>query len=82
MSKVAEESFFALVMSRPVVTNAIKVALVVGTILAFINYGGKILTMSLTNQSIFQIFLTYLVPYCVATYSAVRALEARASKST
>jgi len=47
MSKVAEESFFALVMSRPVVTNAIKVALVVGTILAFINYGGKILTISL-----------------------------------
>ena len=51
-------------------------ALLVGTILALINHGEKMISLSLNMQSIFQIVLTYLVPYSVSTWSAVRAIEA------
>ena len=81
-TKPVNRGFFSLAFSRQVVPRAIKVALIVGTILAFINHGDKIVTMSLTTQSIFQIVLTYLVPYSVSTWSAVKAIEAHASEST
>jgi hypothetical protein len=73
-----QQSFFTLAFSRQVVTGALKVTLVVGSILALINHSASILSMSLTNESATQIILTYFVPYCVSTYSAVRALQARA----
>ena len=73
-----QQGFFSLAFSRQVVWNAFNVALVVGTILAFINHGGAILAMSLELDSIVKIALTYFVPYGVSTYSAVRALESQA----
>lgn len=51
--------------------TAFKVSLVVGTILALINYSPEIFNGSLSNQNILQIILTYLVPYGVSTYSSV-----------
>ena len=60
---------------RPVVLTAIKVALVVGTILALINHGPALLALELSRQQILQIALTYLVPYCVSTYSSVNILK-------
>jgi len=52
--------------------TAIKVALVVGTLLAFINYADKVLmsTMNITDWS--KLALTYIVPYSVSWYSAAR----------
>jgi hypothetical protein len=73
------QSFFALAVSRQIVTAALKVALFVGTVLALINHGASILAMSLTGENVMQIILTYFVPYCVSTYSAVKALQARAA---
>ena len=70
-----QQGFFRLAVSRQVVRNALKVALVVGTILALINHGDRILAMSLNEESVLKILLTFLVPYCVSTYSAVRALQ-------
>jgi len=55
--------------------NALKVALIVGTVLVLINQGDKIFSLSLSYANILQIALTYLVPYCVSTYSAVKALQ-------
>ena len=60
---------------RHVVLTATKVALVVGTILALINHGPALLALELTRQQILQIALTYLVPYCVSTYSSVKVLQ-------
>ena len=74
-----DQGFFFLARSRPVVLRAVKVALIVGTILALINHGDKILAMTLTGSIIFKIALTYLVPYSVSTWSAVRAIQANAS---
>lgn len=49
---------------------AIKVALVVGTILNLINQGGRV--MEGMPPSWFHVVLNYLVPYCVSSYSAAR----------
>ncbi|MBA7479561.1 hypothetical protein ES703_25904 [subsurface metagenome] len=45
------------------------VALVVGTILNFINQGDALLGAASINW--FKVVLTYLVPYAVCTYGAV-----------
>ena len=60
---------------RPVVLTAIKVALVVGTVLALINHGPALLALELSRQQMLQIALTYLVPYGVSTYSSVKVLK-------
>jgi hypothetical protein len=80
--ELSAEGFFSLAFSRQVVPRATRVAFIVGTILAFINHGDKILAMSLSGQDLFKVILTYLVPYGVSTWSAVRAIEANASKVT
>ena len=68
--------FMRLALSGEVVKSAIKVALIVGTLLALINHGDSLLQMSLNAENIVQILLTYLVPYCVATYLSVKAIQA------
>lgn len=55
---------------RPIVIAAIKVAVVVGTILNFINQGGRVLES--VPPSWFHVALNYLVPYCVSSYSAAK----------
>jgi hypothetical protein len=75
---VTVPGFLALARSRGVVLSALKIALVVGSILALINHGWDIFTLNLTSGRIFQIFLTYMVPYSVSTYSSVRALQRHA----
>ncbi len=78
-SEYDNQGFVSQALSRAVVMRAVKVALVVGTLLALINHGNAILTMSLTSKSLFQVILTYFVPYCVSTWSAVKAIEANVS---
>lgn len=52
------------------VKRSIKVALVVGTILFLINHYDELYYMTLNSTNIFQIGLTYLVPYLVATFGS------------
>jgi len=73
----ANKSFFAIACSQKVVMSAIKVALFVGTMLALINHGEKILNLSLSGDDYFKVFLTYLVPYGVSTWSAVKAIKSK-----
>jgi len=67
--------FLKLAFSRAVVLRALRVAALVGTLLALINHGDRILTASLTAWGFGQILLTYLVPYSVSVWSSVRALQ-------
>jgi len=53
---------------------ALIVAIVVGTILTVINQGDIIWEGRMPNP--LKVGLTYLVPYCVATYGAVMAKRA------
>ncbi len=48
---------------------------IVGTILIAINYGDRIYAQSVTGTDFLKMTLTYLVPYCVSTWSAVEALR-------
>ena len=67
--------FITLALSNKVVFSALKVSIIVGTLLAMINHGSTLLEMNLTREKITQILLTYLVPYCVSTYSSVKAIQ-------
>ena len=59
------------VMFKPrIVRAAVKVAMVVGTILNVINNGEQIWTHQVVN--IWPIAMNYLVPFCVSSYSAAR----------
>lgn len=51
-----------------------QVAVIVGTILVGINQGDVILAGAAPNMP--KVILTYIVPYCVATYGAVTAKRA------
>ena len=75
-SKPLDEGFFSIAFSSLVMQRAVKVALIVGTILAFINHGDKLLAISLSGADMVKIILTYFVPYSVSTWSAVRAIQA------
>ncbi len=69
--------FLTTALTREVVVSSLKVSLVVGTILVFINHDVATFQFSLTGEKIYQITLTYLVPYCVSTYSSVKAINVR-----
>lgn len=56
--------------SRPIVISALKVSLVVGSVLNLINQSGRL--MAGEDLSWMHLLLNYLVPYCVASYSAAK----------
>ena len=55
-----------------------RVSLIVGSLLCLINQGDVILAGQVSQLVLLKIGLTYLVPYCVATYGAVGALKTAA----
>ena len=69
--------YLTIALSSEVVGTALRLALVVGTILALINHGAEILQGTLTKGNIYQMAFTYLVPYFVSTYSSVKAIQKR-----
>jgi len=58
-----------------VVRRALRIAVIVGTLLISINHGDKILSGSLHDGDLLKMFLTYFVPYGVSTVSSVAALR-------
>lgn len=73
--KQEDIDILAFATSRSVVRRALRVALFVGVILALLNHGDRILTGTLNSATILKIMLTFLVPYCVSTYSSVLAVK-------
>ncbi len=62
----------AIALRPAVVRRSLTVALVVGTALVAINQGDRLVAGQ--GLDLMKAVLTYLVPYCVATYGAVSAL--------
>ena len=56
--------------SKPVVFRAVKVAIIVGAILAFINHGGLILSGNITAECWTKMLITCFVPYTVSSATA------------
>ena len=65
------------ILYRPVLSRAIYIALIVGTILTIINQGDVLLAGEVTPLVVAKILLTYAVPYSVSTFSALSANRAR-----
>lgn len=59
-----------LISSREQVLLSLSTALVVGTVLNIINQWDAIFAAAAFNY--WQMTLTYMVPYCVATYAGVK----------
>ena len=60
-----------IAFSRSVVIRALKVALIIGTIINLINQGNILISFDFSNLNLIKIFLTYIVPYGVTTYTAI-----------
>lgn len=74
--------FISIALEKEIRIRAIKVALVVGTLLALINHFDRIINLSLSGIEIFKILITYTVPYGVSTYSQVmQRLEQESKKN-
>ena len=72
--------FWHIASSRAVVVRAARVAVVVGTVLACINHGDHVFSLTFDFDTVWRVLLTFCVPYCVSTYSSVLAVrEFRAS---
>lgn len=71
----SNKTFLSLAFSSHVFVPALKVALVVGTVLAFINHSEAIFMMQIDSERLAKIVFTFIVPYCVSTYSSVKAIK-------
>lgn len=69
-------SWIATALRPDVTRRAMKVALVVGILLALINHTDALLgAAAFTTTRALQIVLTFLVPYCVSTFASVQAIR-------
>ena len=56
---------------RPMLRRSAYTSLVVGTVLVLINQGGILVSGAWPASLLWQIPLTYAVPFCVATWGAI-----------
>jgi len=76
MSVSSLKALFRTANSPTIRRNAIRIALVVGSILNLINQGPAI--WSGADVSLMNVALNYFVPFCVSSYSAAKNQLARA----
>ncbi|MGH7964959.1 MAG: nitrate/nitrite transporter NrtS [Candidatus Binatia bacterium] len=65
--------FFVYWLRRETVSRALKVAGVIGPLLTVINHYDTLLSLDLSPRLLVKIALTFLVPYCVSSFSSARA---------
>lgn len=70
--RVEEKCLRHALAHRPLVRTAAVTSLVVGTILTAINQGNLLIDGMFPEVLLWKVPLTYAVPYCVATWSALR----------
>jgi hypothetical protein len=63
-------TFVRTALRPEILRRSLLTSLVVGSILAAINHGIEIVKLDVDLDRLLRICLTYVVPYCVATYSA------------
>lgn len=70
-------SVFTLMFSKRISATALKVSLVVGTVLNLVNNGDHLWTDY--EVDVWRVFLNFVVPFCVSSYSAARSEVQRAA---
>lgn len=63
--------FAKVACTKKVVTKAVSISLVVGSLLNLINQGEHLISLNFDQLNIAKLLFTYLVPYAVTTYTAV-----------
>lgn len=58
-------------------SRALRVAVLVGPVLAAISHGDTILGGQMTTDTTMKVLITFAVPYCVSTVSSVLAIRER-----
>ena len=76
---MASSSWWTTAVRPDITRRSLKVALIVGTVLALINHGDRLLALDLDREAVLKILLTYLVPYCVSTWASVQTARVHAS---
>ena len=66
---------FEIVTRTDVILRALKMASVVGVVLAIINHGDHILLGTMTVTNWIKVLITFCVPFCVSTISSVLAIR-------
>jgi hypothetical protein len=73
----SQRPFIAYCLERPTLLFSIRMALIVGTLLAVINHGQAIVTGHFTSDHLLPLLLTYCVPFSVAMYSQIQGKRQR-----
>lgn len=73
-------SFWSIATDKTVVLRAARIALIVGTVLAFINHWERLIGGTVDGPTFLKIVLTFFVPYSVSTYSSVQAVREKMQK--
>ena len=66
---------FEIVTRTDVILRALKMASVVGVVLAIINHGDHILLGTMTVTNWIKVLVTFCVPFCVSTILSVLAIR-------
>ena len=66
---------FEIVTRSDVILRALKMASIVGIVLAIINHGDHILLGTMTVTNWIKVLVTFCVPFCVSTISSVLAIR-------
>ena len=64
-----------IVTRTDVLLRALKMASIVGIVLAIINHGDHILLGTMTVTNWIKVLITFCVPFCVSTISSVLAIR-------
>ncbi len=67
------KSFWELLFCKKSMIRAIKISLIIGTLLTIINQGDMIINGIM--PPLWKIILTYLVPFSVSSYSSAKLLR-------
>ncbi len=70
------KDWLKLALRRDIVSRSVRVGLVVGTLLAVINHGDRLLSADVDSNMLLKIILTYLVPFSVSTWASVQTARA------
>lgn len=69
--EIVRSGWFEIARQPEIVRRALRVAAVVGTLLVALNYTDRFLAGTVTSLDWLKMGLTYGVPYCVSTFTAV-----------
>ena len=72
-------AWIAAATDRAILGRSIVTCLIVGALLSVINHGDQLLRGEFSAVLAWQVFLTFVVPFVVATTSGAAAIQSRAN---